>query len=242
MHQEIRSKSMTTVLLVTLAMAMSQGLATAQSSSIQREAPSTPSITVLDGSEASPASFVQHGPLNLEKTTPCSLSVPDAISQPSPEGDGTTPTGTHVSYLPLSDRCKFRLFLRTTYSPYTFASAGFEATEAQASGQWPHYGGGMQGWRKRFGATLANTESRRFIQEYALSTILHQDPRYFPSPKKRALAAGMVFRNQSGDYEERPRRECVQRFRVPGHDAHQRATQYLLPETGSNVRGHHESL
>ena len=177
---------MTTVLLVTVAMAMSQGLAAAQSSSssIQGEAGSAPSITALGGSAASPASFVQNGPLNHEKTTPCSLRVPDAVPQATPEGDVTTPTGTHASYLRLSDRCKFRLFLRTTYSPYTFASAGFEATEAQATDQWPHYGGGMQGWGKRFGATLANTESRRFIQGYALSTILHQDPRYFPSPQK----------------------------------------------------------
>jgi|CZKR01.1.fsa_nt_gi hypothetical protein len=89
---------MTTVLLVMIAMAMSQGLATAQSSSLQQEAPLNPSITVLDASGASPASFVQPGPLNLEKTTPCSLSVPDTISQPSAEGDGTTSTGTHVSY------------------------------------------------------------------------------------------------------------------------------------------------
>jgi hypothetical protein len=175
---------MTTVLLSTIAMTMSSGLATAQSSSLRREAPSAPSITVLHGYEASPASFVQHGPMDQEESTSCSLRVPDAIAQPSAEGDGTTPTGTHVPYMPLSDRCKFKLFLRTTYSPYTFASAGFEATEAQASGQWPHYGGGMQGWGKRFGATLANTESRRFIQGYALSTILHQDPRYFPSPQK----------------------------------------------------------
>jgi hypothetical protein len=81
--------------------------------------------------------------------------------------------------------CKFKLFLTSTYSPYTFASAAFQATEAQATGQWPHYGGGMQGWGKRLGATLANTESRRFIQGFALSTILHQDPRYFPAPKQR---------------------------------------------------------
>jgi hypothetical protein len=43
----------------------------------------------------------------------------------------------------------------------------------------------MQGWGKRFGAVLADTESRRFIQEFALSTMLHQDPRYFSSPKKQ---------------------------------------------------------
>ena len=196
---------MTTVLLVMIAMATPQGLATGQSSSLQQEAPSAPSITVLDASGASPASFVQPGPLNLEKTTPCSLRVPDANPQPSAEGDGTTPTGKHLSYLPLSNRCKFRLFLKTTYSPYTIASAGFEATEAQATDQWPHYGGGMQGWGKRFGATLANTESRRFIQGYALSTILHQDPRYFPSPKKGVFSRAwysatrvVITRNDDG--------------------------------------------
>jgi len=178
---------MTTVLLVTIAMAMSQGLARAQSSSISvsiPEAPADPSMTVSEGSEASPSTFVQHDSLDQGESPLCSLSVPDAAPRPSAEGDGTASTGTPELYAPLSDRCKFRLFLKTTYSPYTFASAGFEATEAQASGQWPHYGGGMQGWGKRFGATLANTESRRFIQGYALSTLLHQDPRYFPSPKK----------------------------------------------------------
>src|SRR5207247_8821682 len=87
------------------------------------------------------------------------------------------------AYTPLSAHCQFTLFLKSTYSPYTFASAGFQATWAQAMGQWPHYGGGLQGWAKRFGATLADTESRRFIQTFALSTILHQDPSYFPSHK-----------------------------------------------------------
>lgn len=91
-------------------------------------------------------------------------------------------------YAPLSPHCKFNLFLRQTYSPYTFVSAGFQATLAQANDQWPHYGGGMAGYGKRFGATLADTESRRFIQTFALSTILHQDPRYFPSEKNKLLA------------------------------------------------------
>jgi hypothetical protein len=196
---------MTTVLLLTIALTMSQGLATAQSSTIQREAPSAPSITVVDGSEADPASFVQHGPLNLDSTIRCSLNVPNAIPQPS-RGHGTTPTGTRVAYAPLSSRCKFSLFLRTTYSPYTFASAGVEATEAQATDQWPHYGGGMQGWGKRFGATLANTESRRFIQGVALSTILHQDPRYFPARKTGLLPRAwysatrvVITRNDRGE-------------------------------------------
>jgi hypothetical protein len=64
----------------------------------------------------------------------------------------------------------------------------------------------MQGWAKRFGATLADTESRRFIQTFALSTILHQDPRYFPSHKRTFIARSwysttrvVVTRNDNGD-------------------------------------------
>jgi hypothetical protein len=87
------------------------------------------------------------------------------------------------SYVALSSRCKLQIFLHRAYSPYTFASAAYEAGIAQMSDQWPQYGGGMQGWGKRFGATLADTESRRFIQTYLLSTVLHQDPRYFYSTK-----------------------------------------------------------
>jgi len=52
------------------------------------------------------------------------------------------------------------------------------------TGQWYQYGGGMQGWGKRFGATLADTEGRSLIQSFAFSSVLHQDPRYFPSQKK----------------------------------------------------------
>ena len=109
-------------------------------------------------------------------------------------------------HVPLSARCKFGLFLKQTYSPYTFASAGFQATEAEATGQWHHYAGGTQGWAKRLGATLANTESRRFIQTFALSTILHQEPRYFPSRKRNfgarvwySTTRVVITKNDNGD-------------------------------------------
>jgi len=64
----------------------------------------------------------------------------------------------------------------------------------------------MQGWGKRFGATLADTESRRFIQTFALSAILHQDPRYFPSHRRTLISRSwyaatrvVITRNDSGD-------------------------------------------
>jgi hypothetical protein len=205
MHPGIRCTSIAPILLV-MVMAISRGLATAQSLSPQPEAPLPPTIAVPERSEDGPSTLMQHGPVDREVTSLCSLHLANVIPQPSAKVEGASLTETHLSYTPLSAHCKFRLFLTTTYSPYTFASAGFQATEAQATGQWPHYGGGMQGWGKRFGATLANTESRRFIQGFALSTIFHQDPRYFPALKRtlfsRAWYAAtrvVITKNDRGD-------------------------------------------
>lgn len=109
------------------------------------------------------------------------------------------------AYKPLSSHCRFELFIHQTYSPYTATSILFEATWAQAMAQWPQYGGGFQGWGKRLGATVADTESRRFIQGYVLSSAFHEDPRYFLSGKKglveRAWYAAtrvLVTRTDSG--------------------------------------------
>jgi hypothetical protein len=182
-----------------ISIAVMDGLVWAQSSSAD-------SITAPEGSSDIRSTSIQHGPFDQEVTSSCSLRVPDIVPQPSGEGQGATPGRAPGAVPRLSARCKFKLFLTSTYSPYTFASAGFQATEAQATGQWPHYGGGTQGWAKRFGATLANTESRRFIQGFALSTILHQDPRYFPSPKRRLFSRAwysatrvVITKNDNGD-------------------------------------------
>jgi hypothetical protein len=138
--------------------------------------------------------------------TVCSLRVPDTVTQSQVKPEEAKTVAGSMIHAPLSPHCKLDLFLKQTYSPYTFASAAFGATEAQATGQWPHYGGGMQGWGKRFGATLANTESRRFIQGFALSAMLHQDPRYFYSPNRRfsprvwySVTRVVITKNDHGD-------------------------------------------
>jgi hypothetical protein len=177
---------------IAMAMAQAQDSAPAESLSAHPEMPLPSSI--------------QHGSVDQKVTNPCSLLAPDNNPQSSAIGKQASTTIGTFAYTPLSAHCKFHLFLKSTYSPYTFASAGFQATWAQAMGQWPHYGGGMQGWAKRFGATLADTESRRFIQTFALSTILHQDPRYFPSHKRTFISRAwyaatrvVVTKNDSGD-------------------------------------------
>jgi len=129
--------------------------------------------------------LLEHESLDQKASTPCSTKVPDIDPSASPNSIASKESFT---YTPLSSNCKFHLFVKQTYSPYTFASAGFEATWVQATAQWPQYGGGMAGFGKRFGATLADTESRRFIQSFALSTILHQDPRYFPSARRTIVS------------------------------------------------------
>jgi hypothetical protein len=195
--------SLTRVLLLTISIATTHNFARAQSSA-QRETLPPSSITVQEGSGDNQSTSSQRRSSNPQATHPCTLRVPDTIPQ-YPAKEATTTSGSFV-YTPLSARCKFDLFLKQTYSPYTFVSAGFQATWAQAMGQWPHYGGGTQGWAKRLGATLADTESRRFIQGFALSTILHQDPRYFPSRKRTLISRVwysttrvVVTRNDKGD-------------------------------------------
>jgi hypothetical protein len=86
-------------------------------------------------------------------------------------------------YVPLTSDEKFQRWVHSTYSPYTFSSALFSAVLSQAAGDWRDYGGGMQGFGKRFGASLAETESSGFFKVFLLPEVLHQDPRYFAMRK-----------------------------------------------------------
>ena len=201
----IRAGSATHVLLVTISIAMTQRLGHAQATIASREAISPSSTIAHAGSGETRSASIDQPPDHVA-ISPCRLQVEDTFVQPPANATEAAPTIGTLDYTPLSTRCKFNLFLKQTHSPSTFVSAAFQATLDQAQGQWPHYGGGMPGWGKRFGATLADTESRRFIQTVALSTILHQDPRYFPSRKRSlvsrswyAVTRVVITRNDSGD-------------------------------------------
>ena len=198
-HKKVTSITHATLLTISIVAAI--GLGHAQVLAVpQGPAKSVPVVTYY-GVESDPRRQSDQVAATL-----CSLRALDTATQSSAKPEpGTTVAGSTI-YAPLSPHCKLDLFLKQTYSPYTFASAAFGATEAQATGQWPHYGGGMQGWGKRFGATLANTESRRFIQGFALSTILHQDPRYFYSSNRRffprvwySVTRVVITKNGQGD-------------------------------------------
>jgi hypothetical protein len=204
-ENRIRARKTTQVLLVFISIAMMHGLVHAQAPAASQEPALSSSTTAHDRSSDSQLTSI-HEPSDHMATSPCRLQVQDTFAQPPVKAtEGAATIGT-LHYAPLSARCKFNLFVQQTHSPYTFVSAGFQATWDQATDGWPEYGGGMQGWAKRFGATLTDTESRRFVQTFALSTILHQDPRYFPSRKRTLIARVwyattrvVVTKNDNGD-------------------------------------------
>lgn len=194
------------VFVLSIVVAMRQDIAQAQDSSALQQRTPPALMTIDQGTEQKHSASIQHPALSQNaSSSSCTLRVPETVtanagtSQPPAIGNQVLP------YRPLSARCKFHLFVRQTYSPYTFASAGFQATWDQAMGQWPQFGGGMQGWGKRFGTSLADTESRRLIQSSVLSTVLHQDPRYFPSHRQSLIARAryaatrvVIVRNDNG--------------------------------------------
>jgi hypothetical protein len=76
----------------------------------------------------------------------------------------------------LTSHEKLEMFEKKSYSPYTFFNAAFDAGYSQITGD--DYGPGVNGVAKRYGANLADTESRSFFQTYLFSSLFHQDPRY----------------------------------------------------------------
>lgn len=80
---------------------------------------------------------------------------------------------------PLTAKLKFRLEARTLIDPFTIFSDAAIAGGEQYHNTFPGYGGGWQGYGKRFGATLADSFDARIIGDAVLPSVFHQDPRYF---------------------------------------------------------------
>lgn len=111
-----------------------------------------------------------------------------------------------LPYEPLTSHQKFEIFTRRTYSPFTFFSAAFDAAYAHVTDSWPDYGHGVSGYGKRYGATIANAESRSFFMSFLFPTVFHQDPRYFSSPSTKflprmlyAASRVLITRSDSGN-------------------------------------------
>jgi len=154
------------------------------------------------------AGWAQAPPANANPCQPQQqgLAVPPPAIQPVQPQESGAPALPVPQNQQLSKREKFKVFVRYTYSPYTFAGAGFNAGLAQATGGWHSYGGGMEGYGKRYGAALADTESGAFFGGFLFPVLLHEDPRYFRSTSQNtkprigyALSRVLVTRDVRGN-------------------------------------------
>ena len=109
---------------------------------------------------------------------------------------------------PMEAKQKFQLSIRSIIDPVSFlATAGIAGAE-QYKNIFPAYGGGIEGYGKRYGAALANHVSGTLLGRAVYPSIFHQDPRYFykgkGSIRSRALyaiSAAVIARGDDGQWK-----------------------------------------
>jgi hypothetical protein len=80
---------------------------------------------------------------------------------------------------PLTTKLKFQLAWKSSIDPVTILGTGFLAGLQQAGGQYSEFGGGAQGYGKRFGAAYADVFASTFLSGAVFPSLFKQDPRYF---------------------------------------------------------------
>jgi hypothetical protein len=106
---------------------------------------------------------------------------------------------------PMMPKQKFKLALRSLIDPMTFASVAAIAGAQQIYNIYPEYGGGIEGYAKRYGAAYANDFSARMLTSAVYASMFHQDPRYFykgtgsiSSRTLYAISGAVITRDDSG--------------------------------------------
>ena len=106
---------------------------------------------------------------------------------------------------PMQAKQKFKLSARSVIDPVSFVTVAGIAGVEQYMNMYPAYGGGIEGYGKRYGAAFANHVSATLFCRAIYPSLFHQDPRYFYKGKgslgSRALYAvstAVVARNDDG--------------------------------------------
>ena len=109
---------------------------------------------------------------------------------------------------PMQAKQKFELSIRSIIDPVSFLSVAGIAGAEQYQNVFPAYGGGIEGYGKRYGAALANHVSGTLLGRAVYPAIFHQDPRYFYKGKggigSRALyamSAAVIARGDDGRWK-----------------------------------------
>ena len=129
--------------------------------------------------------------------TSSSKTLPDS-PQPKDKGMMSTSvqaTGVFIGYMsnrslvfpdiahspgPLSTGEKFKLFVNQSISPPYIIAATINAGISQARNVPEAYGQGWDAYGGRFGAAMARASSTSFFSTFVLSSVLRDDPRFFP--------------------------------------------------------------
>jgi hypothetical protein len=109
---------------------------------------------------------------------------------------------------PLEAKQKFQLAFRSITDPVELVGPAIVAGFEQAANVFPGYGGGAEGYAKRYGAAYANSFTSKFFSNALYPSLFHQDPRYFYKGsgtfRARALyamTAALITRSDSGRRE-----------------------------------------
>ncbi len=115
-------------------------------------------------------------------TPPQPGQLPPAPPQ-SPNPNGAMKLPNTVSAPPLTIRDKFDYRVVQSFGLRGFVGAGISAAIGQGSGTPYAWGGGVEGFAKRYGSGFAGNLSRQSFA-FVLESALHEDPRYFPSEEQ----------------------------------------------------------
>ena len=109
---------------------------------------------------------------------------------------------------PMQAKQKFQLSFRSIIDPVAFLSVAGVAGAEQYHNVFPAYGGGIEGYGKRYGAAFANHVTGTLLGRAVYPSIFHQDPRYFykgtgsiGSRALYAISAAVVARGDDGKWK-----------------------------------------
>ena len=109
---------------------------------------------------------------------------------------------------PMLAKQKFQLSIRSIFDPVSFLSVAGVAGAEQYQNVFPAYGGGIEGYGKRYGAAFANHVFGTLLGRAVYPSIFHQDPRYFYKGKGTiesralyAISAAVIARGDNGGWE-----------------------------------------
>ena len=109
---------------------------------------------------------------------------------------------------PMEAKQKFHLSFRSIIDPVSFLTVAGIAGAEQYRDVYPGFGGGIEGYGKRYGAALADHVSGTLLGKAVYPSIFHQDPRYFYKGKGSirsrtlyAISAAVITRGDDGRQE-----------------------------------------